>query len=48
MSDDKGETPMERFENLAKRLFSIVKKDDERIDTVAEEIIEPPKPAADE
>lgn len=31
MSDD-NETPMERFENLAKRLFSIVKKDEEKVE----------------
>ena len=41
MSDDKDETPMERFENLAKRLFSIVKKDEEKVEQAVEKAIEP-------
>lgn len=43
MSDDK--TPMERFEDLAKRLFSVVKKDveeaEETVEQFAEEIVKP-------
>ena len=39
MRDDKEETPMERFENLAKRLFSIVKKDEEKVEQTVEEVI---------
>jgi|GEM_PF-4783208 len=39
MSDDK--TPFEKFENLAKRLFSIVKKDVKKaVDEVGEDIVE--------
>lgn len=37
--DDKS--PMERFEGLAKRLFSIAKKDVEKVEEVVEEAVEP-------
>lgn len=42
-SDDK--TPIEKFEDLAKRLFSVVKKDveeaEEAVEQFAEEIVKP-------
>ena len=47
---DKG--PMERFEDLAKRLFARTKDDLKEIERegeiLADEIIEPPKPMPDE
>ena len=46
---DKDKTPMERFEELAKRLFSIAKTEEEKVKEVADEIIEPATPeVADE
>lgn len=45
-------TPLERFESLAKKLFSIAKKDvekvEETVEEFAEEIIPPEKPMPDE
>jgi len=46
---DEDKTPFERFEELAKRLFSIAKTEEEKVKEVADEVIEPPEPeVADE
>lgn len=39
MSDDK--TPMERFEDLARKLFSVVKKDAQEVEESVEDALEP-------
>lgn len=45
-------TPMERFENLAKRLFKIAKDDvtkaKEEVEEAAEDVVKPTEPEADE
>jgi hypothetical protein len=46
---DEDKTPMQRFEDLARKLFSIAKKDVEKAEEVLEDAIEPTeKPEADE
>lgn len=47
MNNDK--TPMEKFEELGRKLFSIVKKDTEKVEEAIEKAIEPTEtPEADE
>jgi hypothetical protein len=50
MTDER--TPIERFEDLAKRLFSVVKKDvdgvEETVEEFADEIVKPEEPTPDE
>lgn len=40
MQDD-DKTPIERFEDLARRLFSIAKKDVQKVEESVEEALEP-------
>lgn len=51
MPEDKPSSPMERFEDLARRLFSIPKKEAEKIEEGIEEFeesIEPREPTVEE
>jgi hypothetical protein len=46
VSNDK--TPMERFEDLARKLFSVVKKDVQEAEQAVEDALEPEKLEPDE